>query len=143
MECADAAHGIGGHIMADGGCQCSGDVAKAFGAGADFVMLGGMLAGHRECGGEVFYHEGVAYREFYGMSSSKAMLRHTGEVANYRAAEGKSMVLPCKGDVEKTMRDILGGVRSACTYMGAKTIKDMAKCTTFVRANRQINTMFG
>lgn len=143
MECADAAHGIGGHIMADGGCQCSGDVAKAFGAGADFVMLGGMLAGHRECGGEVFYHEGVAYREFYGMSSSKAMLRHTGEVANYRAAEGKSIVLPCKGDVEKTVRDILGGVRSACTYMGAKTIKDMAKCTTFVRANRQINTMFG
>lgn len=143
IECADAAHGLGGHIMADGGCQCSGDIAKAFGAGADFVMLGGMLAGHKECGGEVFIYDNLTYREFYGMSSEKAMNRHNGGVANYRASEGKSVVMPCKGDVEKTMRDILGGVRSACTYVGAKSIKDLPKCTTFVRVNRQINTMFG
>jgi len=139
MECADAAHGLGGFIMADGGCTQSGDVAKAFGAGADFVMLGGLLAGHDECEGEV---EGN-YKTFYGMSSDTAMNKHSGGVATYRASEGKTVKVPYRGPVEKTINQILGGVRSACTYTGARRIKDLSKCCTFVRVNRQLNTVFG
>ena len=139
IECADAAHGVGGHIMADGGCTCPGDVAKAFGAGADFVMLGGMLAGHDECSGKVV--DGVM--EFYGMSSSSAMNKYSGGVANYRSSEGKTVKVPYRGPVSETVKSILGGVRSACTYIGARTIKQMPKCTTFVRVNQQSNEIFG
>ena len=139
IECADAAHGVGGHIMADGGCTCPGDVAKAFGAGADFVMLGGMLAGHDECSGEVI----DGHKEFYGMSSSSAMKKYSGGVANYRSSEGKCVKVPYRGPVQDTVLSILGGVRSACTYIGARTIKQMPKCTTFVRVNQQSNEIFG
>ena len=139
IECADAAHGVGGHIMADGGCTCPGDVAKAFGAGADFVMLGGMLAGHDECSGEVV----DGHKEFYGMSSSSAMKKYSGGVANYRSSEGKCVKVPYRGPVSETVKSILGGVRSACTYIGARTIKQMPKCTTFVRVNQQSNEIFG
>ena len=139
IECADAAHGVGGHIMADGGCTCPGDVAKAFGAGADFVMLGGMLAGHDECSGEVV----DGYKEFYGMSSSSAMKKYSGGVANYRSSEGKTVKVPYRGPVSETVKNILGGVRSACTYTGARTIKQMPKCATFVRVNQQSNEIFG
>ena len=139
IECADAAHGVGGHIMADGGCTCPGDVAKAFGAGADFVMLGGMLAGHDECSGEVV----DGHKEFYGMSSSSAMKKYSGGVANYRSSEGKTVKVPYRGPVSETVKSILGGVRSACTYIGARTIKQMPKCTTFVRVNQQSNEIFG
>ena len=139
IECADAAHGVGGHIMADGGCTCPGDVAKAFGAGADFVMLGGMLAGHDECSGEVV----DGYKEFYGMSSSSAMKKYSGGVANYRSSEGKTVKVPYRGPVSETVKSILGGVRSACTYTGARTIKQMPKCATFVRVNQQSNEIFG
>ena len=65
-ECADAAHGLNGHVMSDGGCSSPGDVAKAFAAGADFVMLGGMLAGHDESGGELIEDSGGSYKSFYG-----------------------------------------------------------------------------
>ena len=143
MECADAAHGLNGFIMADGGCQSPGDVAKAFGAGADFVMLGGMLAGHDECAGEDVIDDGVRYKEFYGMSSTTAMQKHSGGVATYRASEGKTVRVKHRGPVENTIKQILGGLRSACTYTGARKIKQLPKCTTFVRVNRQLNTVFG
>ena len=139
IECADAAHGLGGHIVADGGCTCPGDVAKAFGAGADFVMLGGMLAGHDE-GGVSSYNGEVT---FYGMSSDTAMDRHHGGVADYRSSEGKTVSVKYKGPVENTVRDILGGLRSTCTYVGAPTLKQLSKCTTFVRVTQQLNNVFG
>ena len=138
MECADAANGIGGHVIADGGCVYPGDVAKAFGAGAHFVMLGGMLAGHDESEGKI--DNGQV--EFYGMSSDRAMEVHGARKDGYRGAEGKVVTLPHKGPVNATITEILGGVRSACTYIGARRIKDMPKCTTFVRCNNQVNTVF-
>jgi GMP reductase len=138
IECADAAHGLGAHIIADGGCTCPGDVAKAFGAGADFVMLGGMLAGHDEGGGEV--NNGLV--TFYGMSSDTAMNKHHGGVAEYRSSEGRTVEIKYKGAVKNTVLDLLGGLRSACTYVGAPTLKQLSKCTTFIRVNRQINDVF-
>lgn len=140
IECADAAHGLGGHVMGDGGCTCPGDVAKAFGAGSDFVMLGGMFAGHNE---SELNMNGEGKFSFYGMSSKSAMDKHAGGVAQYRAAEGKTVQIEPKGPVENTIQDILGGVRSACTYVGANKIKNLTKCCTFVRVNRQLNNVFG
>lgn len=132
VECSDAAHGLGGHVISDGGCKYPGDISKAFGAGADFVMLGGMFAGHLESGGELFEENGMKYKRFYGMSSDTAMERHYGEIESYRASEGKTVTVPYKGEVENTLRHILGGLRSAATYVGARTIKEIPKCTTFV-----------
>lgn len=144
IECADAAHGLGGHVMADGGCICPGDVAKAFGAGADFVMLGGMLAGHDECAGDIITEDsGESYKVFYGMSSDTAMNKHNGGVATYRASEGKTVKVKYRGAVSDTVNHILGGLRSACTYVGAKEIKHLPKCTTFVKVYRQLNTVYG
>ena len=143
IECADAAHGLGGQICADGGCTTPGDVAKAFGGGADFVMLGGMFAGHDESGGERIERDGRAFRRFYGMSSKAAMDRHAGGVAGYRAAEGKEVLIPDRGPVEATVQEILGGVRSACTYVGARRLKELSKRTTFVRVTQQANEVFG
>ena len=133
IECADAAHGLGGHIITDGGCTVVGDIAKSFGAGADFVMLGGMLAGHDECAG----------KEFYGMSSEEAQLRYLGEKEHYRASEGKKIIPPKRGPVKNTIKEILGGLRSSCTYAGARTLKALPKCTTFVKVNRQLNEVYG
>ena len=143
IECADAAHGLGGLIVGDGGCTCPGDVAKAFGGGSDFVMLGGMLAGHQECEAKIVEKDGQTFCEFYGMSSSTAMDKHVGGVANYRASEGKTVTIPFKGPVEHTIRDILGGVRSACTYVGAPRLKELSKRTTFIRVQEQENQVFG
>jgi GMP reductase len=143
IECADAAHGLGGHICADGGCGTPGDIAKAFGGGADFVMLGGMLAGHAECGGELIERDGERFQRFYGMSSKSAMERYAGGVAGYRAAEGKEVAVPYRGDVAVTVQEILGGLRSACAYVGARRLKELSKRTTFVRVTRQDNEMFG
>ena len=138
MECVDAANGIGGHVIADGGCVYPGDVSKAFGAGAHFVMLGGMLAGHDESEGEVVNGK----IKFYGMSSNAAMAVHGTRKDGYRGAEGKVVELPHKGPVDPTVIEILGGLRSTCTYIGAKRIKDMPKCTTFVRCTQQVNQVF-
>jgi len=143
IECADAAHGIGGHIMADGGCVCAGDVAKAFCAGADFVMLGGMLAGHTESAGQEEEVDGEKYKTFYGMSSDTAMKKYHGGVASYRSSEGKTIRIKHRGLIRNTVEDILGGVRSTCTYIGAKKLKDMPKCATFVRVSQQSNEVFG
>ena len=140
IECADAAHGLGGHVISDGGCACPGDVAKAFGAGADFVMMGGMFAGHDESGGELVVREdGKKFKKFYGMSSATAMKKYSGKVANYRASEGKAVQVPYKGPVAATINEILGGVRSTCTYVGAKELKQLSKRTTFIRCTQQLN----
>ena len=162
IECADAAHGLGGHVIADGGCTCPGDIAKAFAAGADFVMLGGMLAGHVEGGGEIIskvfktgeyednemreigkaLFERKQYVRFYGMSSDTAMNKHSGGVADYRSSEGRTVEIPFKGNVENTVKDILGGLRSTCTYVGAPSLKQLSKCATFVRCTQQFNSVF-
>jgi len=141
-ECADAAHGLNGHVMSDGGCSSPGDVAKAFAAGADFVMLGGMLAGHDESGGELIEDSEGAYKSFYGMSSAKAMETHYGEIADHRAPEGKEVRVPYRGPLEVTVQSILGGLRSACSYVGARRIKDLPKCTTFIRVSMTTNEVF-
>ena len=143
IECADAAHGLGAHMIADGGCTCPGDVSKAFGGGADFVMLGGMLAGHKEGGGKIIKDNGIEYVEFYGSSSEEANEKHYGGLTNYRSSEGKKVRIPFRGELDSTIRDILGGIRSSCTYVGASTLKQLSKCTTFVRVNNQYNDTFG
>jgi len=164
IECADAAHGLGGHIIADGGCTNPGDVAKAFAAGADFVMLGGMLAGHDEGGGEVitkFYEtneieyevldhlerrrhkiEEKQFVQFYGMSSESANDKHFGGLKEYRSSEGRTVLVPYRGAVARTIQDILGGVRSTCTYAGAIKLKHLSKCTTFVRCTQTHNSVY-
>jgi GMP reductase len=168
IECADAAHGLGGHIIADGGCTCPGDVAKAFAAGADFVMLGGMLAGHDEGGGEViekFYKTGEWVKDvmtidtiertswsdkielkkfvkFYGMSSDAANTKHFGGLKDYRSSEGREVLVPYRGSVLDTVQDLLGGIRSTCTYAGAMKLKQLSKCTTFVRCTQQFNAVY-
>ncbi|MEL4308683.1 GMP reductase [Joostella sp. CR20] len=142
IECADAAHGLGGQIISDGGCKIPGDIAKAFGGGADFVMLGGMLAGHTESGGETITKNNETFKVFYGMSSETAMKKHAGGVANYRASEGKTVEIPYRGDVEHTVQDILGSLRSTCTYVGASRLKELTKRTTFIRVQEQHNEVF-
>ena len=145
IECADAAHGVGGHIIADGGCNSSGDIVKAFAAGADFVMLGGMLAGHDECDGELIFEDDnpePVGMQFYGMASKTAMDRHGHPNREYRGEEGKTVTVPYRGPVKNTITDILGGIRSACTYVGAKRLKDLTKCTTFVRVNNTHNRIY-
>lgn len=164
LECADAAHGVGGLVCADGGCTCAGDIAKAFGAGADFVMIGGMLAGTDEAAGELiekviqtnqlipseknpqelcFLQKREKYKQFYGMSSQLAQEKHFGGMACYRASEGKVVEVPYKGGAEGVIQEILGGIRSTMSYIGARRLKDIPKCTTFYRVNRQLNEVFG
>jgi GMP reductase len=162
IECADAAHGLGGHIIADGGCTCPGDVAKAFAAGADFVMLGGMLAGHDEGDGKVVtkkyvtnevqwnvvmggyepVYETKDFVQFYGMSSEAANTKHFGGLKEYRSSEGRQVLVPYRGEVAATVQDLLGGIRSTCTYAGAKTLKQLSKCTTFVRCTQTHNSVY-
>jgi GMP reductase len=142
IECADAAHGLRGLVCADGGCTVPGDVAKAFAAGADFVMLGGMFAGHDECSGEIFEAGKSRFKRFYGMSSEEAMLKYRGSVADYRASEGKSVNVPYRGSIENTVLEILDGLRSACTYVGARRLKELSKCTTFIRVSQQLNEIY-
>jgi GMP reductase len=143
IECADSAHGLKGHLLGDGGCTNSGDISKAFAGGADFIMLGGMMAGHDESGGNVIEKDGKTFVEFYGMSSTTAMEKHYGEKASYRAAEGKKVLIPYRGPVLDTMNDILGGIRSTCTYVGASSLKELSKRTTFIRVSQQSNEVYG
>ncbi len=144
IECADAAHGLRGHVCADGGCRSPGDVVKAFAAGADFVMLGSMLAGHDECDGEWVEEDGQpASMKFYGMSSRTALDKYAGGRKDYRACEGREVVVPHKGPVKETIQEIAGGIRSACAYVGASQLKDLSRCTTFVVCRRPQAGMFG
>jgi GMP reductase len=142
IECADTAHGMDAHIISDGGLQVVGDFSKAYGAGADFVMSGSMFAGHNESGGELIEDNGKKYKVFYGMSSTTAMNTYSGGVAKYRSSEGKTVKIEHRGPVEKTILDIQGGIRSCMTYLGAKKIKDLPKCASFVRVNRQLNQIY-
>jgi GMP reductase len=142
IECADAAHGLKGHIISDGGCVHPGDCSKAYGGGADFVMAGGMFAGHDESGGEVVEKDGKKYKLFYGMSSEHAMNKHGSGLKSYRSSEGKVVYTPYKGPVQRTLNDILGGIRSTCTYVGASSLKELSKRTTFIRTNKQVNTKY-
>ena len=141
-ECSEVANGLNGHIVSDGGCQRPGDVAKAFGAGAHFVMMGGMMAGHEESGGETVEENGKLYKLFYGMSSEHAQNKHCGGMAKYRSSEGKLRKIPHKGSIDTTIKDVFGGLRSTGTYMGASRIKDFPKCCTFVRVNGQVNEVY-
>ena len=142
IECADTAHGLDAHIISDGGLQVVGDFSKAYGAGADFVMSGSMFAGHNESGGELIIEDNKKYKVFYGMSSSNAMNKYSGGVAKYRSSEGKAVKIECRGPVEETILNIQGGIRSCMTYLGAKKIKDIPKCASFVRVNRQLNQIY-
>jgi len=161
MECSDAAHGLGGHIIADGGCVCPGDVAKAFAGGSDFVMLGGMLAGHDEGGGEVItkhfangeatlldngnyapHYEEKRFVQFYGMSSEAANTKHFGGLKEYRSSEGREILVPYRGAIETTTQDLLGGIRSTCTYVGAAKLKHLPKCATFIRCSDTHNRVY-
>jgi GMP reductase len=161
MECADAAHGLGGHIIADGGCVCPGDVAKAFAGGSDFVMLGGMLAGHDQGGGKVItkhfangeatlldngnyapHYEEKRFVQFYGMSSEAANTKHFGGLKEYRSSEGREILVPYRGSIETTTQDLLGGIRSTCTYVGAAKLKHLPKCATFIRCSDTHNRVY-
>ncbi len=142
IECADAAHGLGAHIIADGGCTCPGDVAKAFGGGADFVMLGGMFAGHDEGSGKIVKSNGSKFIEFYGSSSDTANKKHYGGLSDYRSSEGRTVRVKYRGKIKDTILNILGGLRSSCTYVGAPSLKQLSKCTTFVRVTKQFNDTF-
>jgi GMP reductase len=142
IECADAAHGLKGLVCSDGGCKVPGDIAKAFGAGADFVMTGSMLAGHKESEMRLIKRGGKRYVEYYGSSSHEAMKRHGKSGTTYRASEGKLVLIPYRGNVDGTVLEILGGLRSACTYVGAVKLKELSKRTTFIRVSRQFNTLF-
>jgi len=142
IECADAAHGVNGHIIGDGGITCPGDMSKAFGGGADFVMMGGQFAGHDENPGEMIEENGQKYKLFYGMSSDTAMNKRYGKMARYRSSEGRTIKVKYKGQLEATVLDYLGGVRSTCTYINAKNIKNISKCCTFMRVSRQLNMIY-
>jgi GMP reductase len=142
LECADAAHGVGGHIISDGGITCPGDMSKAFGGGADFVMVGGQFAGHDENPGEIIEENGKKMKHFYGMSSDKAQEKYYGKMEKYRSSEGRVLKIPYKGTLHDTVCDYLGGLRSTCTYINANCIKHMSKCTTFMQVNQQLNTNF-
>lgn len=144
LECADAAHGLGGQVISDGGCTMPGDFAKAFGGGADFVMAGGMFAGTDESAGDLITEGDCSYKLFYGMSSDTAMQKYAGGVANYRASEGKTVKVPYKGPVGQVLQNITGGIRSACTYTGSKNLKELPKRCTFIRCrSMHHNVVFG
>lgn len=160
LDCADAAHGVGGQICSDGGITDPGDIGKAFGAGAHFVMLGSFLSGTDECEGEWIEKREVitpedggplvstgeivkTHLKFYGMASKEANNKYYGGVASHRAAEGKCVMVPYKGPVSEIAQRILGGLRSTCTYVGAKKLKNLSQCTTFVKVNRTHNTIYG
>jgi GMP reductase len=158
MECADAAHGLGGHIIADGGCSTPGDVVKAFAGGADFVMLGGMFAGHDEGGGNIInkryetneldtsFNTKITvdkkFIQFYGMSSDAANVKHFGGLKDYRSSEGREVLIPYRGEVSNTIQDILGGIRSSCTYAGAQRLKHLMRCATFIRCYDTHNRVY-
>ena len=142
IECGEAAHSVGGYIISDGGITCPGDISKAFGGGADFVMLGSMLAGHEESGGEVINKDNKLYKIFYGMSSEKAMIKHYGEMKDYRSSEGKVVKIDYKGPVINTIKNILGGIRSTCTYVDAKKIEDLSRNVVFYRVNNIVNNIY-
>ena len=142
MECEGEVHSSSGLLISDGGCSTPADVCKAFGAGADFVMLGGMLGGHDECEGEVMTINGHKKMLIYGMSSKTAQEKHNGGMNTYRASEGRSFFIDYRGSVKETMNDIFGGLRSYGTYIGCNHIKDFANATNFIKVSQQLNNPY-
>ena len=157
IECAEAAHAVDGMICADGGITCVGDINKAYGAGADFVMVGSLVAGSDEADGDVIEkvfrtnevdfsglseaskRETKKFKLAYGMSSKFAQDKHWNGMAKYRASEGIVTLKPYSGPVQNTIDEYLGGLRSCMTYISARRLKDIPKCCTFYRANRILN----
>lgn len=171
LDCADVAHSVKGMICADGGIVEVGDICKAFALNSDFVMMGGMFAGTDEAEGDIIEkcyktgecdiewgwdeltQDGVPYvgkskatfkkfKEYYGMSSTKANDKFAGGMSNYKASEGRETLIPYTGSIVKILQDIRGGIASACTYIGASKIKDMSKCATLIKVNQTINRVF-
>ena len=140
LECAEAAHELGAHVISDGGITCPGDVAKAFGAGADFVMIGGQFSGHDQNPGDLIEEDGQKYKLFYGMSSSHAMHKNYNGVERYRTSEGRCLRIKYKGDVNETVLDFLGGLRSTCTYVDCKELEEISDFVDFVRVCHQFNS---
>ncbi len=143
IECSEAAHSCGGYIVSDGGITCPGDASKAFGAGADFVMIGSMFAGHEQSGGEIVIENDKKYKIFYGMSSDTAMNKHYGGVNKYRSSEGKTVKIPFRGDIKNTVDNLLGGIRSTCTYVNCKYLENLSNNCVFYRVNNQVNRIYG
>jgi GMP reductase len=156
IENSYVAHGLQsspkklGLICSDGGHKNSGDICKALCAGADFVMLGGYFAGVDECDGEWEfggdYSKTVELNEktkgkftYYGMSSHHAQDTFEDGKKNYRASEGTKIVVPYKGTASNIIQELLGGVRSACCYIGADNIKNMSRCAGFCRVSKVHN----
>lgn len=146
IECADAAHGISnkkGHcglVIADGGQKYPSCVAKAFCGGADFNMAGSLFSGYEESGGETIEKDGKKYKEFFGSSSNKALKEFYGKKDTHRASEGRYVLMPYKGNIDIFIQDLFGSLRSTCTYLGARVIKELSKRATFIRVSRQLNT---
>lgn len=146
IDCSDAAHGINtnnpgcGLVIADGGLVYPGDAAKAFCSGADFIMSGQYFSGYDQSGGKLVEKNGKKFKEYYGMSSSKAMEKHYGGVAKHRTSEGRSTLMPYKGDLNDFIDELFGSLRSTATYIGARSIKEFSKRATFLLVNNQLNT---
>lgn len=156
LECADIAHSVNGHICADGGIVDIGDICKAFCLNADFVMAGGMFAGTDEAEGEIIEKqyktnemidgESVIqikkFKQYYGMSSEYANNKFAGGMCNYKTSEGRELLIPYTGSLDKILQDISGGIASCCTYIGAAQVKHMPKCATLIQVHNQLNRVF-
>lgn len=131
-------------MCSDGGCKQPGDIVKAFAAGATTVMLGSMLSGTDEGGGTIVEIDGKKFVEFYGMSSHTAQKKHfDGTLATYRSSEGRTVLVPYKGSVETIITHILGGIRSACTYLNCTTVDELVESSyVIVKSGSGLNKMF-
>ena len=156
LECADIAHSVGGHICADGGIVDVGDICKALCLNADFVMAGGMFAGTDEAEGDVIekHYETSEiidgkpviqtkyFKQYYGMSSEYANNKFAGGMGNYKTSEGRELLIPYTGALDKILQDITGGIASCCTYIGATSVKHLSKCATIIQVHNQLNKVF-
>lgn len=137
-DCAKAAEGTGIPIIADGGIQYSGDIAKALGAGASCVMLGNLLAGTEEAPGEMIIYQGKNYKSYRGMGSLGAMQagskdRYFQQNAKKLVPEGIEGRIPYKGHVSDVLFQLIGGLRASMGYCGAKDIRAMNEDTQFIQ----------
>jgi GMP reductase len=143
LECVETAGALGIGIVSDGGIIHPGDFAKGFVAGSAFIMAGGIFTGHDECGGEIKHGEhGELKMLHYGMSSKTANEKYNGGLSDYRASEGRTVEVPYRGSVKNTVQEILGGIRSACSYVGAFNLPDLYNRGTLIKVNRTINNVF-
>ena len=139
IDCADHAHGLGGLVCSDGGISQPADLNIAFAAGADFVMIGSMLSGTDECDGEIVEHNGKFHKKFFGMSSNSAMEKFGDGKADYKASEGRTTLVPCKGSASYIVEELMGSTRSMLSYIGARKLKEASKRATLIRVGSRIN----